>query len=83
MAEVGLAEVGSAEVGSAEIRLYLWMLLSPCIPGDCTLFEYIKVFLICHVGSPMNTRHYRDWSRAWQGIALHCCRRVSEVKVVG
>ena len=58
--EDGIGEVGMTEVGSAEIRPYLWMLLSPCIPGDCTLFEYIEVLLTWHVGSPMNTCHYRD-----------------------
>ena len=47
-AEVGSAEVGIAEVGSTEFNEYLWMLLSPCIPGLYSLKEKIKLLLVCH-----------------------------------
>jgi hypothetical protein len=47
-AEIGSAEVGFAEVGFAEVKGYIWMLLSPCIPGLYSLTEKIKLLLVCH-----------------------------------
>ncbi len=46
--EDGFAEVGSAEDGFAEFNEYLWMLLSPCIPGLYSLPEKIMLLLIGH-----------------------------------
>ena len=44
--KIGITEFG--EVADAEVRPYFRMLFPPLIPNISSLFEYIKMFLVCH-----------------------------------
>ncbi len=46
--QVGSEEVGIAEVGSTEFNVDLRMFPSPGIPGFYSLFQKVKLLLICH-----------------------------------
>jgi hypothetical protein len=53
-AEVGAAEVGTAEIGTAEVRSYVWILPSPHIPLQHTLFKNVDMLLVCHCMYPLS-----------------------------
>src|SRR5947209_7856541 len=48
LAEVGFLKMGLAEVGFFQVWLYILMLSSPLVPCLHTLFEDVKMFLVCH-----------------------------------
>ena len=48
MVEVGMVEVGSGEIGKDEVGFNINMLSPPLVPYLNSLFEYIKMFLVCH-----------------------------------
>ena len=56
--EVCSPEVCSVEGGKAKIGSYLWMVFSPRIPSSYALFEYRKVFLVCHLLPPVVPCYY-------------------------
>ncbi len=54
--EISLAKVSSAKISSAKIRMYLWVLFSPCIPSIHPLVrEFQDVPGLPFIQSPQRT----------------------------
>ncbi len=85
--EIECGEVGIAEVGIAEVNIYFWMFCSPNTPDVHSLFEPVKVFLLCHCVSLLcdafiiedvnMTRKGFDWSSA--ASKAHCSKYIGLV----
>jgi len=53
VSEISFNKASSRKFNIAEVRLYLWILLPPCIPSFSALLEDSKMFLVRHDALPV------------------------------